>query len=824
MMRAMYRRPEIKTLASCVAILFLMGGLSLMGCQSEPADRLDEIRKLQSSGRIQDSIDPLTEMIEDGDMRSETLYRYGRALSVTGQPGRAVWALDAALADPAWFVHASHQLALNASNSGNHDLALEVLHRLRDEREDDHTEDIPARLLEVRVLIATRRNPEQALEQIEIFLDDYPENEEAIRLKAVALLGVGETDEAYELIHEAGIQLVEADDASGSDETEVAETADDDPVDLVETTALNTPPVPHIEEDETEEGFDPKVAAEEARDRYWCTVRATFKREAGELEEALEIVNDCIEKHPTSIEVLNEAVEIYVKTRQYDRILEVLRAAVDGMPENRNLRNSLVDHLSNIGRPEEAEAVMREALELALEADPPKPIRAATIWVDLAGHLIENDRLDESLDAYKEALGLLGDQASADLHFRYADALILAKRFDEAIETIKDSPVEVYPPMIRGRVAFERQDYATAVEELDRVALLWPDNAPTRYYLARSAEGTGDLDRAVEEYRQAMRSDPFLHEARERLIRLHLAEGRVRDAQTIHRFNSPKRGRASPSLQMKILQIEIQTRLGNEPDLSVTPDSETPRRTVQALAVDALRRGLALRGGPEFAVKTLERLESKVEPNTRDLFAKAQVDILLEDEATWGRALEVARRTQAALPDRPMPSLQLARAQVRNGVELDDAKRRLDAVIDANDAQADALASLGELAVKQGDLEGAIRFFDRAIDDTQDHWIAVSGKAEALTRLGRSDEATRTLEAYLKSANPYDGKAVLALARRLPDAEKSRRVALAHRAIRFGGGTQALDFLAEIEPEEAKRYRVETVVEAGDSPSETDAG
>ena len=64
-----------------------------------------------------------------------------------GAGGGAAAALDAALEDPDWFVHASHQLAMNATQSQNHDLALSVLRRLREERTDDPDADIPARLL-----------------------------------------------------------------------------------------------------------------------------------------------------------------------------------------------------------------------------------------------------------------------------------------------------------------------------------------------------------------------------------------------------------------------------------------------------------------------------------------------------------------------------------------------------------------------------------------------------------------------------------------------------------------------------------------------------
>ena len=160
---------------------------------------------MQREGLIDESLEILTELIDAGELDGEILYRYGRGLSLVGRPGRAAWALDAAQSDPEWLILAAHQLALDAYRGANYELALEILERLRKERTDSHDADLGARLLEVRALLQTRRFYEDALEKIETIIDDFPGNQEAIRLKVVGLLGVRETDEAYELIREAGL-------------------------------------------------------------------------------------------------------------------------------------------------------------------------------------------------------------------------------------------------------------------------------------------------------------------------------------------------------------------------------------------------------------------------------------------------------------------------------------------------------------------------------------------------------------------------------------------------------------------------------------------
>ena len=52
---------------------------------------------------------------------------------------------------------------------------------------------------------------------------------------------------------------------------------------------------------------------------------------------------------------------------------------------------------------------------------------------------------------------------------------------------------------------------------------LWPDNAVARYYAARAAERLGDFDRAIDDYRYAIRAGIDDTDARYRLARLYEA-------------------------------------------------------------------------------------------------------------------------------------------------------------------------------------------------------------------------------------------------------------------------------------------------------------
>jgi tetratricopeptide (TPR) repeat protein len=803
--------------SSPIAKIALVACLTLAACTESPEDKLIEIRALQNQGRIEESIPLLIEYIEAGHRDPEAMFRYGRALSLSGLPGRGVWALDAASTDPDWVVPASHQIAMDAYRGGNHDFALETLERLRETRPDSHEEDLPALLLEVRVRLESRRMYQEALDLVETILDQDPEQEEAIRLKVVALLGLKETDEAYELIREAGMLASDLEDdgrGEASDGEGIAGTDEgDDAGDI----------------DEGEGGLDLELdTATVKREAYWCAVRATFKREAGETKEATEIIDACLERFPSSRDLMNEGLKLYSALKRYDRVLEILKAAYEDEPDDNEIRQAYVKHLSAIGLKAESESILRSAIDEALTAAKAQGVEATSVqvasrWVDLGAFLAEDGRTEQALDAFGEGLKILGDRASPALLFRQAEALIVAERFDEALEIANRTPIEVHGPMLRGRIAFERGDYAAALEELDGAALMWPDNAPIRYYLARAAEGVGDFDRAIEEYRQAMRSDPDLAAPRERLARLHLAEGRVRHAATILSFVSPKES-SSPSATMQLLAIEVQARLGLEPNLSIPEGADMPLAELRRKAIQSLSRGLSQRDGTETAAAVLARLEDQVVSGSKGIFLRERVALLISAGATT-EAVDVARKGSTSNPNDPEIRLALGQALVADGSDLEEADTLLRGLVEQWPEEIDAWTSLGDLATLQGNATEANAAYERALEIDPEHWAAFSPRIAGLISAGQEEEAIGRLETFVARDGPYDGRGVLELARNLgvDESNRERRIELAKRAIRFGAGQEAIDLLASLDPEAAAEFSPPTPG-VGPAPSLDESG
>ena len=152
------------------------------------------------------------------------------------------------------------------------------------------------------------------------------------------------------------------------------------------------------------------------------------------------------------------------------------------------------------------------------------------------------DQLPRAVEASERALALAKETGLPypKLLLEHADSLLMAGEYDLALAVADQMTVAAHQALIRARVAQERGDPARALEYFEDGFRLWPDNPWARYYGALAAEAIGDFDRATEAYRNSLRIAPGATDARQRLARLHLAEGRPIDALLMLRMQADK--------------------------------------------------------------------------------------------------------------------------------------------------------------------------------------------------------------------------------------------------------------------------------------------
>jgi tetratricopeptide (TPR) repeat protein len=700
--------PVSAFIALLVSLLCVAGG----GCT--PSDPLEAIRIRQASGDMAGTLEPLRELLEERRDDPEAQFLYGRALTFTGQASLAEWSLRAAMEDPEWRLPAGLLLANSALRTGNFPTVIEITSRLLEE----HPESVETLLVRASAHAHSKLDPEAALADVERVLEIDPENLEAMEPRILALLTLERVEEAGEAIDELG-RMIDAADPG------------------------------------------------EAVPAWHCATAAIFADESGEAELAEERWAQCLEAYPAQGDVVSKAIVFYDSRQQYDRSLEILRRAHSEDPNSRAYRVALATRLRGIGENAEAEALLRAATEDANRT------LAASAWIDLAKHQQALEDNAAAAQSVGEAVAIAREipPPSPELLLEYADALLLAGEFDRALEITEEMELPAHRAMIHARVAQERGQPAEALAYFEAAFQLWPDNLWARYMAARAAESVGDFDRAVEAYRYAIRIGAGETDARVRVARIHLAEGKAAEAILLLRFKSEV---APLDLEGELLSVRAWAAAGQLQELGRVLEvfrRESPGNLGAAVAHAA--EGTASRAGPVAAEAGSEAQGAAAAEATVRSALKAHPEVAAFHEIL-GLALEL----------RGAPAAETSAAYARAS-ELDAENAR-------------ALGGLGRLALTD-DPEAALGYFDRAAAADPSAAEPGRGAARALVALGRKPEAEERLEAVLVE-HPIDADAAAELAELhlARDLASERTLELAERAVRFGGGADALDRLGRV--------------------------
>jgi tetratricopeptide (TPR) repeat protein len=738
-MRRALRGRFLRRGGSALGTALALACLGPAGCG--PSDPVAAVRAQLAAGDFQGSLEPLRELIAERPEDAELHYLYGRALASTGQPSLAEWPLRKAMEDPKWRVAAGLHLAAGALQTRNYPSAIEVTTRLL----EADPENLHALLIRANAYARSNLHREEALADVERIFELDPENVEAMEPRILALLGLERVEEAGQALEELGRRI--------------------------EATQVG-----------------PGLSGRH------CATTAIFAEESGELELARARWAECVARFPGHPNVVANAIEFHDARDEPDRSLAILRRALEAEPSSQEYRVVLAQRLRLAGEPAEAEAVLRAA------TSSPDPHLAAAAWTDLAAHYADVGQKAAEADAVRHAVELAQGLGGAHpaLLLIYADALLRAGQLDRALAVADEMTVVPHRELVRARVAQERGRPAEAIGHFEEALRLWPDNAFARYYAALAWEALGNFDRAVDEYRYAIRISPGATDSRARVARLLAAEGRPAEALALLQV---KRGREPLDPEGELLALRLAARVGDAAALRASRrrlERGSPDRLGRAVA--SLAEGVRERSGPAAALQAVRAAEGVDLRDPRD--ADALRALVRLSHQAGGSEPEGARAdlrgALAAHPDaavlheiegldlelRGSPGEEVRAAYAR-ALELDPGNGR-------------ALAALGRLALAR-EPEQALALFDRAAEADPRDAEARRGAARALVASGRSGEAEQRLEALLRE-HPYDEEAATTLVelQLLRGIATDRTLELAERAVRFGGGARALDLLSRV--------------------------
>ena len=108
---------------------------ALVGCDfRDPVETAIEHR---NSGRHEEALEILRELVTEESSSPQALFLYGEALQRTGQPQKAVWALRKAAEHPDWMTPANLELAAALMRSADWSGAVEAMNQIL-EKNPDH--------------------------------------------------------------------------------------------------------------------------------------------------------------------------------------------------------------------------------------------------------------------------------------------------------------------------------------------------------------------------------------------------------------------------------------------------------------------------------------------------------------------------------------------------------------------------------------------------------------------------------------------------------------------------------------------------------------
>jgi tetratricopeptide (TPR) repeat protein len=677
------------------------------GCQKGLEERLADAKLQQEIGSWTESVETLQGILDDQPDHAEANLLLGTAQIRLGQPALAIWPLEVAGRSPEFADHADLALGAAYLRLDQTDAAIAAADRVL--ARDPSAPMIRAGALRLRASAhMSSRNWDAALEDVDRLLALDKDDIEALALMAQALMGAERIDEA-----EAVMKRI---------------------------------------------WDSPTVGETPAAGRAGISLVKLYAYHRQDMDAAERQLEAVLDRFPQDRGVLEFVIDFLERQGRGERAGELLQAALERDPGDLQLRARLADQLSSRGHPDEAEKLLVEATELF---DSPQA------WITLSDFYRQEQRFDEALAALERTLELLPGTTDL-LRFRHAGVLADTGELDRAEAVAKEIEGDAYRNVILGRIAFLRGKPEEALGFFDAGLREWPNNAGARYLAGKAAMASGDLDRGIEELREATRAGLDQTDAPLELALIYLKLGRP----------------ASAIATSALLLDKVESRTG-------------PRGVAAAVL---LARAQWASGREDAARDTLSQLEQL--GGHERLVALERARFVAEKSGPAAAAEELGRASLDLTDPENEPALRLLCDWLVKAGKGTEALSRVDAAVSAHPDVAAFHDIRARVLVNVGRGNEAIATLDRAIELDPDFAPAYEGKGVLLLAAGRADAAREEFDraAALDPANaayPYQAAQVELAAGRSEAAEARLRTVLERDPVHAHASNDLAWILAE---------------------------
>ncbi len=698
-----------------------------------PDDPLAAVRELHANNQYAASLAPLRALLDENPDQPAVSLLLGKALMKTGDSSSAIWPLRRALESPDHVVEAGLLLGrAELSSRTPRDVVNAVEHVLRVE-----PDNVEALVIRAQGYLKGNRH-EEALADLARVVEIDPGNLSVLVPRVLALIELKRIDEAEQALSTAQEILAATDREMG-----------------------------------------PSVQSR------LCVANALFAFEKGDLEHASELYEECLETYPTDRLVIGQSVAYYDRLKDPERATETLRQAFERTGDT-YFRVALARRMGRLEDWEEQEQLLRQEAE---EQSTPQA------WFALADFYVFRDEFDAGAAAFEKAVAAEADPAPM-IRFAYVDTLIQAERFEDARRELETIEQENMRDLLEGRLLLATGDPQGALRAFESGIRLWPNNAGARFLAGQAAEQIGDFDRAIEEYREALR---HRHQQRTTEAAFYLA--RILAAKQAYRASYTSLHTALASFPKSTESLLLLIHVADELSLPKIVARSMARLVSTGHGAKAMALQIAIladRSGRQAAIDSAERSGLDLTDPANAVALRA----LLDEHVALAQHDTAKARIDAALeshPDAAAFHALRARVLLAAGGSVEEARASYQRALEPGAEHSWALAGMAELMAREGAGDEAISLYDRASVADPDEIEYERAAIALLQATGRTEDAEARLAA-LVVRNPRDARAAFALAKSLAErgSDLDRALSYAKRAAYFIEVPEAQEMLGRI--------------------------
>ncbi len=422
-------------------------------------------------------------------------------------------------------------------------------------------------------------------------------------------------------------------------------------------------------------------------------------RQKGYYNEALKEYRLALERGEDRRLTLQAMAELHLLKRDLAAALELYDTLLREVPDSPKLWNERGVVLHQAGRPEDALASYRQAVEVDR--------KYALAWNNLGVVQAHGAAADPAIEAFRTALQLQGTFSAARLNL--ALLLFQLRRFQLALEAyrqvLSSEPNSAAAWNGVGLVLVELKRFPDARNAFVRAVEADPDHAGAHYNLSFTLSNLGDFDGALRATKRALELDPYYVSQKFALtIDLQYEKGTIGIAPEISADVAAETIGEDFNFDQRLLDNIFQ-------ELAPAAAAEAPAGKAAddplALARDYVSKGLMDVAAAE-AVRAVQRGASRAEAGVLlgDIFAK---------RGLHGEALERYREARSLEPGRADARLGEVKALFAlGGPRAEEARGLAEELLELTPDNVDALVAAAKGRAAGGDAAGALTALQQA--------------------------------------------------------------------------------------------------------------